>query len=287
MALAAEGPNAEQIRYWNETIGPRWIEQEALLDAQIAPLGLAALERAGVAAGERVVDVGCGCGQTSLQLAERVGPGGAVLGVDISSLMLGRARERAKDLAQLRFENADAQTHRFAERFDLVFSRFGVMFFADPTAAFANLRAALRPQGRLAFVCWQGIERNPWLLVPLRALAGIVELPAPPPPGSPGPFAFADPERVRGILGAAGFGDVLLTPLAGDLAIGAGGDLERAVRFAMQMGPASALLREAGDAVRERARDAIRAALAPLVTPTGVRADYAAWVVTARSGEPG
>jgi SAM-dependent methyltransferase len=287
VALAAEGPNAEQIRYWNETIGPRWIEQEALLDAQIAPLGLAALERARVAAGERVVDVGCGCGQTSLQLAERVGPGGAVLGVDISSLMLGRARERAKDLAQLRFENADAQTHRFAERFDLVFSRFGVMFFADPTAAFANLRAALRPQGRLAFVCWQGIERNPWLLVPLRALAGIVELPAPPPPGSPGPFAFADPERVRGILGAAGFGDVLLTPLAGDLAIGAGGDLERAVRFAMQMGPASALLREAGDAVRERARDAIRAALAPLVTPTGVRADYAAWVVTARSGDPG
>jgi len=287
VALAAEGPNAEQIRYWNETIGPRWIEQEALLDAQIAPLGLAALERTGVAAGERVVDVGCGCGQTSLQLAERVGPGGAVLGVDISSLMLGRARERAKDLAQLRFENADAQTHRFAERFDLVFSRFGVMFFADPTAAFANLRSALRPQGRLAFVCWQGIDRNPWLLVPLRALAGIVELPAPPPPGSPGPFAFADPERVRGILGAAGFGDVQLTPLAGDLAIGAGGDLERAVRFAMQMGPASALLREAGDAVRERARDAIRAALAPLVTPTGVRADYAAWVVTARSGEPG
>jgi len=287
VTLAAEGPNAEQIRYWNETIGPRWIEQEAMLDAQIEPLGLAAIERARVAAGEHVVDVGCGCGQTTLQLAERVGPEGAVLGIDVSARMLGRARERAKALANVRFENADAQTHRFGERFDLVFSRFGVMFFADPVAAFANLHGALRPGGRLAFVCWQAIDRNPWLLVPLRALAGIVELPAPPPPGAPGPFAFADPERVRGILGRAGFAGVELAPLEGELAIGAGGDLERAVGFAMQMGPASALLRDAGPALQERAREAIRAALAPLVTPTGVRAESAAWAVTARSGARG
>ena len=112
-----------------------------------------------------------------------------------------------------------------------------------------------------------------------------MELPAPPPPGAPGPFAFADPERVRAILGGAGFGGALLSPLTGNLAIGAGGDLERAVVFAMQMGPAAVVLREASLAVRERARDAIRAALAPLVTPTGVRADYAAWVVTARNGD--
>ena len=282
MTLAAEGPNAEQIRYWNETIAPRWIEQEAMLDAQIAPLGLAVIERAKVARGERVLDVGCGCGQTTLQLAERVGATGCVLGVDVSAPMLGRARERAKGLANVRFENADAQTWRSAERFDLAFSRFGVMFFADPEAAFANLRGALRREGRLAFVCWQAIERNPWLLVPMRALAGIVEFPAPPAPGAPGPFAFADPDRVRAILSRAGFAGIELAPLAGDLAIGAGGDLDRAVGFAMQMGPASALLREADAALRERARAAIRAALAPFVTPTGVRADYAAWAVTAR-----
>jgi SAM-dependent methyltransferase len=284
VTLAAAGPNAEQIRYWNETLGPRWVEQEAMLDAQIAPLGLAAMERARVAEGERAIDVGCGCGQTSLQLAERVGPSGSVLGVDVAAPMLARARARAAGRANLRFAHADAQTHRFDERFDLVFSRFGVMFFADPVAAFANLAGALRPGGRIAFVCWQGIERNPWVLVPLRAVAGVVPLPAPPAPGAPGPFAFADPERLRGVLGDAGLSEVGLERLEGELAIGAGGDLERAVRFTMQMGPVSAALREAGadEAVRARAADAIRAAFAPLATPSGVRAGYAAWIATAR-----
>jgi len=286
--LEADGPNAEQIRYWNETIGPRWVEMGDLLDAQIAPLGLAAIERARPVAGERVLDVGCGCGQTSRQLGERVGPDGNVLGIDISAPMLERARGRAAGHPNLRFANADAQTHAFREPFDLVFSRFGVMFFADPAAAFANLRSALRPGGRLAFVCWQGIDRNPWMLIPLRAVVGIVELPPPPPPGAPGPFAFADPERVQGILASGGFEKIELEPLEGELSIGAGGDLDRAVQFTLQMGPVSAALREAGEDERRRAADAIREALAPLVTPTGVRAGYAAWIATAATpGELG
>jgi SAM-dependent methyltransferase len=287
LTTASEGPNAEQIRYWNETIGPRWVEMGDLLDAQIAPLGLAAMERAQPAPGERVLDIGCGCGQTSVQLAERVGAGGSVLGVDVSSPMLERAGARAAGLPALRFVNADAQTHAFGERFDLAFSRFGVMFFADPVAAFANVRRALEPGGRIAFVCWQAIDRNPWLLVPLRAVVGLVDLPAPPAPGAPGPFAFADPARVQGILESAGFEKVALEPLEGSLAIGAGGDLERAVQFTMQMGPVSATLREAGEELRRRAAEAIRAALAPLATPTGVRAEYAAWIATARAGGPG
>ena len=283
MTIAAEGPNAEQIRYWNETLGPRWVEQEDLLDAQIAPLGLAAMERAHPGKGERVLDVGCGCGQTSLQLAERVGSEGSVFGVDVSSPMLERARARAAGRPNLRFTNADAQTHAFRERFDLAFSRFGVMFFADPVAAFANLHRALRPGGRLAFVCWQALDRNPWLLVPLRAVVGIVDLPPPPPPGAPGPFSFADPERVPGILEAGGFEAVALERLEGQLAIGAGGDLARAVQFTLQMGPVSAALREAGAELRLRAADAIRAALAPLASEAGVRAGYAAWIATARA----
>jgi SAM-dependent methyltransferase len=285
VTLAAAGPNAEQIRYWSETLGPRWVEREAMLDAQIGPLGLAAIERARVGAGERVVDVGCGCGQTSLQLAERVGPSGSVLGIDVSAAMLERARERAAGRANVRFAHADAQTHRFDPDFDLVFSRFGVMFFAEPVAAFANLARALRPGGRLAFVCWQPIERNPWLLLPLRAVAGIVPLPPPPAPGAPGPFSFADPERVRRVLAAAGFAGVRLEAEEGELAIGAGGDLGRAVEISLQMGPVAAALREAGEAgraARGRAADAIRAALAPLETPSGVRAGYAAWIATAR-----
>jgi len=283
VTLSAEGPNAEMIRYWNETVGPRWIEMEAQLDAQIAPLGLAAMARAHVAAGEHALDVGCGCGQTSLQLADRVGPRGGVLGIDVSGPMLARARARAAGTDHVRFLNADAQTHAFGERFDLVFSRFGVMFFADPPAAFANLHRSLRPGGRIAFVCWQAIDRNPWMLVPLRSLAGIVELPAPPAPGAPGPFAFADPERVKTALAAGGFRDAALEPLAGELAIGAGGDLEHTVAFALQIGPAGAALREASADVRRRAADAVRAALAPLVTPKGVVAPYAAWIATARA----
>jgi SAM-dependent methyltransferase len=199
--------------------------------------------------------------------------------------MLERARARAAGRANLGFAHADAQTQRFDAAFDLAFSRFGVMFFADPVAAFANLATALRPGGRLAFVCWQALDRNPWLLTPLRAVAGIVELPPPPPPGAPGPFSFADPERVRGILSAAGFSQVALEPDLGELAIGAGGDLERAVEFSMQVGPVAAALREAGAAglaARGRAAAAIRAALAPSATPTGVRAGYAAWIATAR-----
>jgi SAM-dependent methyltransferase len=281
VTLDALGPNAEQIRYWNETIGPRWVAMGDLLDAQIAPLGLAAIERAHPARGEQVLDVGCGCGQTSLQLAERVGPEGGVLGIDISAPMLERAHARTAGHPNLRFANADAQTHAFGERFDLVFSRFGVMFFADPAAAFANLRRALRPGGRIAFVCWQGIDRNPWILVPLRAVVGIVPLPEAPPPDAPGPFSFADPERVQRVLEAGGFEKVALERLEGELSIGAGGDLDRAMQFTMQMGPVSAALREAGEDARARAADAIRAALEPLVTPDGVRAGFAAWIATA------
>jgi SAM-dependent methyltransferase len=281
VTLEALGPNAEQIRYWNETIGPRWVAMGDLLDAQIAPLGSAAIERAQPMRGEGVLDVGCGCGQTSRQLAERVGSEGSVLGIDISAPMLERARDRSAGHPNLRFANADAQTHAFGERFDLVFSRFGVMFFADPVAAFANLRRALRPGGRVAFVCWQGIDRNPWILVPLRAVVGIVPLPEAPPPDAPGPFSFADPERVQRVLAAGGFEKPSLERLEGELAIGAGGDLERAVQFTLQMGPVSAALREAGEDVRGRAADAIRAALEPLVTPEGVRAGYAAWIATA------
>jgi SAM-dependent methyltransferase len=286
VTLADAGPNAEQIRFWNETLGPRWVEQEAMLDAQIAPLGLAALERAKVQPGERAIDVGCGCGQTSLQLAERVGPSGAVLGIDVSAPMLARARARAAGRPKLRFAQADAQTHRFDEVFDLAFSRFGVMFFADPVAAFANLAGALRPGGRLAFVCWQAIDRNPWILAPMRAVAGIVPLPPPPAPGSPGPFAFADPERVRGILETAGYSQVALEPEQGELAIGADRGLEGAVEFMLEMGPVAAALREAGPAglaARGRAADAIREACAPFAMPEGVRAGYAAWIATART----
>ena len=280
--MQPSGPNAEQITYWNEQAAPLWLAENARLDAMLAPRGLAALERARPAAGERVLDVGCGVGQTSLQLAARVGPKGSVLGADISAPMLARARERAsaEKLANLRFENADAQTFSFTPNgVDLVFSRFGVMFVADPAAAFANIARALRPGGRLAFVCWQALGQNPWMSNSIAAIAKHVSLPAPPAPDAPGPFSFADAARVRGILERAGFRAVSHEPLLGEIVLGR--TVDEALDFALQVGPAGSALREATPAQRAAASASIREALAAYATPDGVRMKYAAWIVTA------
>jgi SAM-dependent methyltransferase len=280
-------PNAEQARYWNEVAGPRWVRFQERLDREIAGFGLLALERAALAEGEAVLDVGCGCGGTSLEIARRVGPRGRVLGLDLSRPMLARARERAAAAAaaQLRFAEADAQTTELERgAFDVLFSRFGVMFFADPSAAFANLKRALRPGGRVAFVCWQRLADNPWVTVPLGALAQHVPLPAPPPPGAPGPFAFADRERVQGLLESAGFGAVEAHDVRAPMRIG-GGDLAEAVEFTLEIGPAASALREAeaGPELRARVAEAIRDALAPHAEGGAPILPAAAWVFTARS----
>jgi SAM-dependent methyltransferase len=287
MSQAAQNrPNTQQIAYWNDETGPKWVALQELLDEQIAPLGLAAMERAAVRAGERVLDVGCGCGQTSLQLAERVGANGSVSGVDISAVMLERARERAAGLANVAFTTADAQIHGFeAGHFDLVFSRFGVMFFEDPVAAFANLHSGLAAGGRLAFVAWQELGRNPWMLVPVMAVAPLVELPPPPPPGAPGPFAFADAERVKGILAEAGFESISIEPLEGEVTVGGSGGLDQASDFVLQMGPAGRVLSGASAEILRAAREAVREALNPFSTPDGVRMKCAAQIVTARRSD--
>jgi SAM-dependent methyltransferase len=284
-SLDATGPNAEQIEYWNAQAGPKWLSFAELLDDQLAPLGLAAMDRAKVAAGERVLDVGCGCGQTSLQLAERVGAAGAVTGIDLSTAMLAHARGRAAaaGLRNVVFENADAQIHAFpAGSFDLAFSRFGVMFFEEPTTAFANLRGALREGGRMAFVCWRSLSENQWLRVPLLAAASQVELPAPPPEGAPGPFSFARRDRLEGILTGAGFRERSIEPLDGELTVGGGASIDRVVDFMTQMGPAGRLLGQAAPDVRARATEALREAIQPFTGPTGIRMKYAAWIVTGR-----
>jgi len=283
--MDAAGPNAEQIRYWNEQSGPKWVAGQDRLDRMIAPFGEAAAAALELAAGARAIDVGCGCGATSLALGVRVTPAGSVLGVDISTPMLARARERAREagLDHVRFVAADVQTHGFQPgSADAVFSRFGVMFFVDPTAAFANLHGALVPGGRVAFACWQPVTDNPWMLVPLMASASIVPLPPPPPPGAPGPFAFGDRDRVWHILRDAGFHDVDIEPFTPELAVGGGVDLDEAVEFVLQLGPTSAALRGADPKAIARVEEAVRTALERFATPRGVVMPSAAWIVTAR-----
>jgi SAM-dependent methyltransferase len=277
--------NQEQLRYWNEQGGPRWVRRQQQLDAQINQLGLVAMQRASIQPGECVLDVGCGCGQTSLELAESVGPSGSVLGVDLSQPMLARARERRDELklTNLEFLHADAQTHRFErEYFDLVYSRFGVMFFENPVAAFTNLCSALRPNGRLCFVCWQALEKNEWARVPLMAATKHVPPPAPVSPDAPGPFAFANPERVRHILTTAGFTGINIASHEAALTMGGAATVDEAVDFLMEIGPIARLLGDASADARARVVEELHTALASYAANGGVSMSGAAWIVYTR-----
>lgn len=268
--------NARQVAYWNESAGPTWAELQVPLDRQLAPLGRRAMSELDLGPGRRVLDVGCGAGETTLSLAQT---GAAAVGVDISRPLLEIARSRSEGRADVTFLEGDAQTHPFPPgRFDAVFSRFGVMFFADPAAAFANIRRALKAGGRLAFVCWRTPAENPIMSLPMQAaLVHVDAPPAAPEPGAPGPFAFADPDRVRAILAAAGFENVTIT--AHDEAIGPG-DLETTLSLALRVGPLGALLRENPEK-RDAVIAAVRAALAPHDGPEGVKLGSATWIVTA------
>jgi SAM-dependent methyltransferase len=277
--------NEEQIRHWNEVAGPLWVERQDVLDRMIGAFGKTAMDGVRFAPGERVLDVGCGTGQTTVEIARRVAPGGRVVGLDVSRPMLDAARRRARAAAErdaIEFIEGDAQVAPLDRgAFDVVFSRFGVMFFADPVAAFSNLRGALRLEGRIVFVCWQSLARNPWVAGPIQALAGVLTMPAPPPPDAPGPFALADPSRVRDILGRAGFRDVTLQEVEDVLEVG-DGSVESTVQFLLDIGPCATLLKEAPPDRVETAKSALRSFFESLAQDGSVRLRGAIWLVTAR-----
>jgi len=282
--LGATGPNADQIDYWNTEAGAKWVSLQQRLDTQLEMLGQIPLDALALRAGERVLDVGCGCGTTTMELARAVGDDGTAVGADISAVMLERARQVAREraVANVRFENVDAQSHQFDAAFDAVYSRFGVMFFADPRAAFANLRAALAPGGRLAFVCWRGVIDNAWMAVPVAAALEHITIELPTDPHAPGPFAFADPDHVTGILDHAGFENIEHHPVDIELAVGGDGDIDEAVAFLMQIGPTARVLREADEATRATVTGAVRKCLEPYATGDGVRMDSGSWLFIAR-----
>jgi SAM-dependent methyltransferase len=278
---------------WGDQSAQKWVRRQEQTDAQLGPLGLPAVDALGLRPGERVLDVGCGAGQTLLQLAERVAPGGWVTGLDISEPLLQQARERIARSGQPRVDLVlgDAETARLeAPPYDALFSRFGVMFFEDPAAAFANLARALRPGARLAFLCWQGLDRNPWALRPLEAVRSLApELPVPEMllPDRPGPFRFGAAELVRGYLTKAGLTDVTVTPHETEMLLGGARTVDEAVDFALEIGPTARFVGQLAPERRAQARGALARVFEAALAADGVRMTARTFVVTARVSAAG
>ena len=276
------GTNIDQIEFWNGRSARRWVQFQERQDRMLHPLGRRALETGLLRSGERALDVGCGCGDTTIDLARKVAPSGTAVGIDVSTMMLARARERTagSDL-NVSFIDDDAQTHVFADdSFDLVYSRFGIMFFAAPQEAFINLRRSLSTGGRIAFVCWRTREENPWMTIPVQVAAQYLPRPQPSPPGAPGPFAYADRGYVFETLQAAGFRDIDIE--AHDEPLRLGGDLESAVDLSVRVGPMAQPVADATVEIQARVRADLQDALTPYLTDSGVCVPSGTWIVSAR-----
>lgn len=278
--------NAEQIEYWNGEAGERWAQQDELMATLLAPIAESLLDHADLEGCRRAIDVGCGGGSQSLLLASRLGVGASVTGVDISGPLLDVARRRAEsappDCATLEFLQADASSHPFPEgSFDLLFSRFGVMFFDDPVAAFSNIHRAMTGPGRLAFVCWQSLQDNPWTWLSVQAALRFVPPPEPTDPEAPGPFSFANPVRLESVLSAAGFRDIAIEHHPVTMRWAAADSLEANVVGMMQVGPVSRLLQDQGEEVRKQVQDAVVEVMAEFYDGTALNLPGATWMVTA------
>ncbi len=270
---------AEQAAYWKGPGGTMWLGAYDRIQRGIAEFGQIVLEAAQAQPGERVLDVGCGTGGTTAELARAIGAKGRVLGVDISETLVGAAR--AQNLANATFEVGDATSYRFeAGSFDLVFSRFGVMFFGDPVAAFQNIRRAMKPSGRLVFMCWRTPQENPWGAVPMRAAMPFLPPMERPGPEDPGQYSFGDRARVERILTQAGFAGLSIEPV--DMMLTQGKDIPDVLERIGQFGPLARAFKDVAPEQVAKAKAAIGEALKPHVTPEGVKLAGACWLVRAR-----
>lgn len=271
-----------QREYWSGEVGDRWADYAERIDVMLAPLTAAALDLGGFKSGERVLDIGCGAGATTLEIARRVGPKGSAVGADLSPQLLAVARRRASAASlAVDFREADAGSADLGEPFDAAFSRFGVMFFEAPVQAFAHMRASMRGGGRLAFVCWRPLAENTWATTPIEAIRPVLRTPiAPPDPDAPGPFAFADDAKVARVLREAGWRDIEMSRWDGALLIGGGGPVADTADFLLRIGPCA---RAIGDQQLDaaEARQRLMDRLAPLHGDAGVALPAACWLVEA------
>jgi SAM-dependent methyltransferase len=279
--------NDEQAAFWSR-IAPEWLELDDQLALEVlgALPGRLAMDQLNVLPGQRVLDLGCGTGRTTLELAALAGSAGAVAGVDISAELLARGRAEAARLGidAAQFLHADVQVSDLGgSQFDAAYSRFGVMFFANPVAAFANVRKALRPAGMLSFVCWSGVPENDWAMVPVAAVAQVTgSLPSMPGPGEPGSFSLADPDRIREVLGTAGFGDIQVTARADEIVLSEG-DITGFAATAFELIRFAGALEDADQQTCARALAAIEQGLRARLQDGQVRLSRRVLLVTARA----
>ncbi|MBV8936073.1 MAG: class I SAM-dependent methyltransferase [Alphaproteobacteria bacterium] len=282
----ASKTNAAQLEYWNNVAGPRWVGLAGYVEKRVERVNDLLLARSAVRPGEKALEVGCGTGAATMPLAEAVGETGEVVGIDISEPMLSAARLRIsqRDRRNVTLLRGDAQVYSFPpDRFDLIASRFGVMFFADPIAAFQNLLGATRPRGRLCFACWAPLEENRHWLIPYEVALRHLGPPAPKPPREPGPLAFSEPDYVRSVLEAAGYGHIEIRRETPDI-IGASPAEE--AEHACIMGPSGRLIEEKKppDSVRELIKREMTEAFAAYAKGGDMVLPSTIFLVTARRG---
>ncbi len=271
-------PNQEQIKFWNSEGGAQWVENQEMMDRNLEVFVTSLLKRANIKPGMSILDIGCGCGGSTFKALEA---GASLTGVDISEQMIERARERAKEIGgDIEFLVADAMTYQWSKQYDLVISRFGVMFFEDPVAAFSNILSALRPGGKICFICWQPPKENPWITLPMSAVRPYLPPPEPTDPNAPGMFGLADPERTRQILGSAGFEDILCEDvrLINQMA---DGTVEGTVQFMTEIGPLRRQLGEMSEADRDNALSAMKKVLSENLSDGKVRLGAGCWILSA------
>jgi ubiquinone/menaquinone biosynthesis C-methylase UbiE len=281
-----DSPNAREVQYWNSAQTRAWADEYEVIDRLFAGLTRVALDHAAPKLGERVIDIGCGSGTTVLELAARVGPTGYVLGADVSKPSVEKARERiaAAGVQQAEITLCDVSTHTFpANSFDLVFSRFGVMFFTDPVAAFANIHKAMKSDGRLAVAVFRTPQENKWATAALAAVRHLLPPITPPGPEDPGQFSWADAARVRRILETAGFQDISLTPHDPEMPLAGRGGAAEAASFMSRVGPVVRAMSDASEQRRKEVRAALEAFFKIHEGPKGIVLPGAIWVVTARA----
>jgi len=272
--------NAGQIDFWNSAAGEHWVSSQETMDRTLSVFGQLAIDALAINEASRVLDVGCGCGDTTLVLAKT---GAQVTGVDISAPMLARANSRKDQLQDenIEFLQADAASHRFPEQyFDAVYSRFGVMFFDDPVSAFLNIRRSMKAGAKLSFVCWQPAAQNQWMRVPVSAALAHIEAPPTPSAGTPGPFAFGDEQHTRSLLTAAGFADISLLPENKPMRFLINPRQTLGQQFA-EMGPLGRLLQTAPNTLKQQVIDSITAVLQDFIEGDYVVMDGAVWRVAA------